>query len=142
MTHLSEKLASKNKLCTGCSACMNICPEGAITMQADAEGFVYPAIADDKCSHCGLCEKGCPVLHPKYLNIKQPDCYAMMAQDDERLTSSSGGFVSVAARWVLRKGGSVYGAAWGENWNVHHIEIENEGALCKIKGSKYLQSDV
>ena len=142
MRNISKVLAEENKLCTGCGACMNVCPVNAITMQTDREGFAYPNVLEEKCINCGLCERHCPVLHPEYSNVDRPECYAMMAQDEERRTSSSGGFVPVVARWVLRKGGSVYGAAWDEDWNVHHIEIANETELYKIKGSKYLQGSV
>ena len=142
MRNISKGLAEENKLCTGCGACMNVCPINAITMQSDQEGFAYPNVQEEKCINCGLCERHCPILHPEYSNVDWPECYAMMAQDEERRTSSSGGFVPVVARWVLGKGGSVYGAAWDEDWNVHHIEIENEAELYKIKGSKYLQGSV
>lgn len=142
MTHLLGTLESEKKRCTGCSACRDICPVGAIAMYVDQEGFAYPRVQEEKCTHCGLCEKSCPALHPVYANTAQPQCYAMMARDEERMTSSSGGFVSVLARWILRKGGVVYGAAWDENWNVRHIEVERESELYKIKGSKYLQGEV
>lgn len=142
MAYLIGTQESQKKLCTGCSACRDICPVGAITMQTDQEGFAYPEIQEEKCIHCGLCEKRCPVMYPGYVNTEQPECYAMMAQDEERLTSSSGGFVPVVARWILNKDGIVYGAAWDDNWNVCHIEIEREAELHKIKGSKYLQGDV
>lgn len=142
MTDLSGTLAGENKLCTGCGACLNICPVDAIIMQADQEGFAYPRVQEEKCINCGLCEIHCPVLHSEYSNTDRPECYAMMAYDEERRTSSSGGFVPVVARWVLRRGGSVYGAAWDENWNVCQIEIENETELYKIKGSKYLQGSM
>lgn len=141
MKNLPEALVRENKLCTGCGACLNVCPVNAIAMQADQEGFAYPKLQEEKCINCGLCEKHCPVLHPEYSNMDLPECYAMMAQDGERRTSSSGGFVPVVARWVLNQGGSVFGAAWDESWNVHHIEITNEAELYKIKGSKYLQGD-
>lgn len=139
MRNLPKVCAKENKLCTGCGACMNVCPVNAITMQTDREGFAYPEVQEERCIDCGLCEKQCPVLHPEFSNMDQPECYAMMAQDEERQTSSSGGFVPVVARWVLRQGGSVFGAAWDANWNVRHIEITNETELYKIKGSKYLQ---
>lgn len=142
MAHLLRALESENKLCTGCSACLNACPVDAITMHADQEGFAYPEVQEEKCTRCGLCEKTCPVLHPEYKNTEQPECYAMMAQDEERQTSSSGGFVPVVARWILKKGGSVYGAAWDQSWNVRHIEVESEAELYRIKGSKYLQGNV
>lgn len=139
MRNLSKILAGENKLCTGCGACLNSCPVDAITMQTDQEGFAYPRVQEEKCINCGLCEKRCPVLHPAYNNMERPECYAMMAQDQERMSSSSGGFVPVVARWVLRQGGSVFGAAWDESWNVRHIEITDEAELHEIKGSKYLQ---
>ena len=30
--------------CTGCGACVSICPKQAITMRADSEGFLYPVV--------------------------------------------------------------------------------------------------
>ena len=95
MRNLSKILAGENKLCTGCGACLNSCPVDAITMQTDQEGFAYPRVQEEKCINCGLCEKHCPVLHPAYNNMERPECYAMMAQDQERMSSSSGGFVPV-----------------------------------------------
>lgn len=38
-------LIYKNKEnCCGCSACYSICPVGAIKMEEDDEGFLYPSI--------------------------------------------------------------------------------------------------
>lgn len=47
--------------CTGCSACYAICPQHAITMQEDEEGFLYPYIEEEKCVRCLQCVKRCPV---------------------------------------------------------------------------------
>ena len=30
--------------CTGCGACVSICPKQAIVMQPDTEGFLYPKV--------------------------------------------------------------------------------------------------
>ncbi len=50
----------KNKSeCSGCSACFNICPAGAICMQEDNEGFEYPVIDDEKCIRCYKCTGVC-----------------------------------------------------------------------------------
>ena len=45
--------------CSACTACVAICPKGAITMAEDADGFLYPAVEESKCVHCGLCEQVC-----------------------------------------------------------------------------------
>ena len=46
--------------CSGCTACMNICPRNAIKMVVDEEGFKYPSIDKEKCIECGACYKICP----------------------------------------------------------------------------------
>ncbi len=49
------------KWCTGCSACQAVCSKRhAITMQEDAEGFLYPKVDQARCNHCGKCYRHCP----------------------------------------------------------------------------------
>lgn len=52
-------LFTKKSDCCGCSACMAICPQGAITMSEDEEGFLYPQINENKCVGCRLCMRVC-----------------------------------------------------------------------------------
>lgn len=49
--------------CCGCGACASRCVTSCITMAPDEEGFNYPLVDTDKCIHCGLCERVCPLLH-------------------------------------------------------------------------------
>lgn len=51
--------------CCGCTACYAICPEKAIEMREDEEGFLYPYIDSEICVHCGICIKVCPVRNAK-----------------------------------------------------------------------------
>ena len=53
------------KTCTGCSACMSICPKNCICMTRNTDGFLYPKIDAKVCVNCGLCEKICPVIKEK-----------------------------------------------------------------------------
>lgn len=46
--------------CTGCMACNSVCPNKAIAIKCDNEGFCYPIISLEKCINCGLCENICP----------------------------------------------------------------------------------
>lgn len=134
-------LASSDKCC-GCSACFSICPKQAISMQENKEGFLQPVIDETKCIRCGKCQNVCPVLKPVYKNNTEPQCYAAMANDDIRMKSSSGGVFTLLAEYVLDKGGYVCGAAYDDNWMVHHIIIDKKEDLDKIRGSKYLQSSM
>ena len=57
---------SENKVdCCGCTACYAICPNNAISMQPDEEGFDYPVIDVEKCIRCYMCLKICPIKEAK-----------------------------------------------------------------------------
>lgn len=53
------EIGIKKSRCCGCGVCSFICSKSAITMQPDAEGFIYPNIDKEKCIRCYLCEKVC-----------------------------------------------------------------------------------
>ena len=133
------------KNCTGCYACVSKCPRGCIRMLEDEEGFWYPQIREDQCVGCGLCEKACPVLTalPNSKTEQDIRVYAVMHTDEQtRSVSSSGGAFSALAETVLEQGGAVFGAAFDENYDVHHICVERAEDLPKLRGSKYVQSRI
>lgn len=55
------KLFNRKEECCGCTACYAICPQSAIIMKSDDEGFDYPIINDNKCIMCYQCLKVCPM---------------------------------------------------------------------------------
>lgn len=49
----------KKENCCGCTACYAICPNEAISMIEDDEGFVYPNINEEMCIGCNKCLSVC-----------------------------------------------------------------------------------
>lgn len=128
--------------CSGCYACASSCPSGCIDMKPDIEGFWYPEIDTDKCVDCGKCDAVCPALN-KLDTYPRGEAFACMNLDEEvRLTSSSGGIFTLLAEYVLEKGGTVFGAAYNNRYEVEHIAIDNKKDVWRLRGSKYVQSRI
>ena len=133
-------LVTKNQCC-GCSACQDVCPKNAITMVEDKEGLLYPVIDENKCIDCGMCCNVCPSINVKTKESLLKAYAAYNKNEKIRLKSSSGGIFTLIAEDILKKNGTVYGAAFDENFEVKHIRITNITELEKLRGSKYVQSN-
>jgi coenzyme F420-reducing hydrogenase beta subunit len=138
MSDFTIEVLEKDK-CTGCSACYNVCPTGAITMEDNSEGFLYPKINKTKCISCGLCKEKCPQIN--VLSLEKSNPYVTIADNQLRKKSSSGAMFSLLAKHILQLGGYVCGASWNKT-RVQHILINDEEDLDLIRKSKYLQSDI
>lgn len=135
------KIIKGNAKCAGCTACMGICPVGAISMREGQDGFLYPYVDNQKCINCGKCISVCP-MNGTVKSSEAPEVYALISRDlKKRMHSSSGGGGYVLAKKFLEQG-SVYAAVYTDNWDVIHTKIENKKQLWGMMGSKYVQSDL
>lgn len=128
------------KDCCGCTACVHICPLKCIEMKEDKEGFLYPITDNEKCIHCNKCEDVCPIINLKNENSETKTFIGYNKNEEIIKLSSSGGIFSLAAEWVLKENGVVFGAAFDENFEVCHFSVETMEELSKLRGSKYVQS--
>lgn len=137
-------MAATESKCTGCGACSNICPVGAITMKERNGCFIFPEVEASKCVHCGACLKRCPLnnLVHEYEPREFPKAFGGYSKDVKALKdSTSGGVFTVLARYVFAKHGVVCGAAFTSGCNLEHVIVAKEEDLTPLKGSKYLQSN-
>lgn len=121
--------------CTGCFACMNICPMNAISVDRDKLGKTIPQI-NSHCIECGQCVSVCPANNklPLYNPIT---CYAAKSLDDRDKDCSSGGIATVFTRYILNNDGAVFGSRSSTEYMAEHICARSADEL---KGSKYVQS--
>ncbi|MCD7826211.1 MAG: polysaccharide pyruvyl transferase family protein [Clostridiaceae bacterium] len=138
---ISGKTVAGVRECIGCGCCEIACPVGAVVLQADEEGFLYPALAQEKCIECGACKASCPRCVRVSAKSIPEQCIAAAAADAVRMESSSGGMFTVFAEQFLQKGGWICGAVYTEDYHVEHIVSNQREALARMRGSKYIQSD-
>lgn len=133
------------KECCGCTACASICTHDAITMEADALGFLYPKVDESQCVDCGLCEKVCQFNenYDRSLNLPQPVAYAARHKDiNEVMKSRSGAAFVAISDYILEQGGVVYGVGYKDHFRVAHKRATTKKERDEFRGSKYVQSDL
>lgn len=140
----TEGLFSEKKKCCGCGVCVSVCPKNAICLVEDENGFLYPEINEKKCISCQKCKNYCSFQeHVK--NISNKETYVAVSKNTNILESASGGIFASYATEILNKGGVVYGCAMIEKDGKlysRHIGISKKNDLWRLKGSKYVQSDM
>lgn len=131
---------SDKQMCSGCTACMAVCPAQCIVMRRDRQGFDYPVANPDRCIGCGKCEKVCPVLNP--MEAAEPLASYAVRVPEYVSGSSSGGVFPALAKKVVEEGGSVFGAVLNSDMTVCHAEADDMAGVEAMRGSKYVQSDM
>ena len=92
--------------CTGCMACVELCPKNAINIKDDLVS--YNAVIDNtKCVECRACIKICQVNTPPIL--KEPIYWKQgwAKKSNIRELSSSGGFATALELEFVKNFGSV-----------------------------------
>lgn len=129
--------------CTGCMACIDICPKHALKPRMHEDGHFYVTLNQDNCIKCLKCEKVCKDSRSNYgcndLSLSTP--YAAWARKKEyRKAGTSGGVFAAIAEWILSEGGIVIGAKLNTN-SCSHTVISQIEDIQSLQGSKYMQSN-
>lgn len=132
-------------ICCGCGACAAICPQKAIVIKQDKEGFEHYFIDQNRCVKCGRCKTVCPFINIGAAKVKKArKLYAMKSTCKENLVKSSSGAVAYEiSKRLLMKGYFVCGCVYDRSSDsARHIMIppEQKDKLHFLQGSKYIQS--
>lgn len=132
------------KDCCGCTACQAICPQGAISMEPDNLGFLYPVIDENRCTKCNLCNKVCSFnKNYKKATVDEIEVYAVRHKNIAEIENSRSGAMFVAITdYIIDKGGVVYGAGYKGHFVVTHKRATNKEERDEFRGSKYVQSEL
>ena len=135
---MGRTVCEKNK-CSGCKACISICPRQAIEV-FDEMQFLNAVVDEDKCIDCHLCENVCPMKNEPELNEPILWNQGWSNNAEIRKKSTSGGLGRQLAESFINNGGKVCTCVF-ENDQFKFELINTVDDLYKIQGSKYVKSN-
>lgn len=145
---INKMIDINNKLCTGCGACIVICPMKCITFDKNLEGFRVPAIDMSKCINCGKCKLVCCLEKDKIQGVvdEKQEAYAAITKDNNLWkNSSSGGAFTEICKAITELSGNeevMYCGAVLEGKNVFHKCVDKIEDINVFRKSKYVQSNL
>lgn len=125
--------------CTGCMACVDICPKNAINIKDSLDA--YNAVIDaDKCINCNLCHKICQ--NNNNVELSKPiKWYQGWAEDEDvRSRSSSGGAATALMLSFVENGGYVCSCIFRDGQFLFDVTNKKED-IGMFAGSKYVKSN-
>ncbi len=126
--------------CTGCGACVNICPKKAIAMAETDTGKTVWFIDETQCVECGMCEKTCPVLNSSDFYEPVKTLAAWTLNEHDKKTCASGGIATALYRLILEENGVIYGCEYDDDLKPVISRSESIKDIEAFKSSKYVQS--
>lgn len=125
--------------CTGCMACVDVCPKDAIEIKDDIE--TYNAVINlEKCIGCNACAHVCQNLNAPVFS-SPVGCYQGWVKDqNQRKKSSSGGLAAAVERSFIIGGGVVFSCVFSDGEFIFKKAsgIDEVDMFC---GSKYVKSN-
>ena len=125
--------------CTGCMACVDVCPKNAITIKDSLDAY-NAEIDETKCINCNLCHNICQNNNEVKL-AKPVKWYQGWAEDENiRNGGSSGGAASALMLAFVESGGYICSCTFKDGQFVFGV-TDNKDDISKFKGSKYVKSN-
>ena len=136
-----KQIASNIANCTGCNACVDICPKQCISMVPDSMGRLLPHVNQDSCIDCNKCVRTCPVNTPPSRNYPQ-HCFVGWSNDEEtRTNSASGGIAAEIYKYAVNHDMFTGGVEWKRESGASFIPINSLSDIKRVQNSKYVYSN-
>ena len=141
-TVVNLKSVAKFDHCFGCGVCTAVCPQHAISMELNTQGFFSPVVNKD-CTQCSLCLNICAFNAKAELSFDLPlRVFAGWSKrEDIRDNSTSGGVIFELCSEYIDRGYKVCAVRYNyENSRAEHFVFDSIDDLYLATGSKYIQS--
>lgn len=133
------KTVCKINQCSGCMACVDVCPRKAVVVK-DELMYYNAVIQEDKCINCNACHAVCQNNHSTEYAIPTKWFQGWAKDIELRKRCSSGGYATAISEGFIRTGGKVCACTFQSGRFVFKVVSEIEGVR-QFSGSKYVKSN-
>ncbi len=133
------KTVCKENTCTGCMACVNVCPKDAVSIKDSLNSYTG-VIDNNLCIDCNACYKVCQ--NNNDIKFSSPISWSQGWSKDEKIrsSSSSGGVATELIKTFLSGYGSVCSCILKNGEFIFEFADVIDD-YHKFHGSKYVKSD-
>ena len=133
-----RKTVCEKDMCTGCAACLDICPKDALIFE-DSVSSMNVFVDSNRCIGCNACLNVCQVNEPAKLS---PPFFWKQgwAKNDVRRKSSSGGFATQLMMSFIDEDSYVCSCVFKAGHFSYYV-TNNAAEIDLYKGSKYVKSN-
>lgn len=126
-------------MCTGCMACIEICPKNAISIRDLLD--TYNAVIDEKkCIECNACHHICQICNPVEKVVSKSWIQGWSRNEVIRKRAASGGFATELSSTIIKNNGIVYSCVFKDGEFTYQSASTLE-ELKQFSGSKYVKSN-
>lgn len=133
------KMVCEKGSCTGCRACIDLCPKGAISIVDQMKSYDV-MIDTEKCVGCDACVRVCPSVNEVAMAAPLRWRQGWAENPLYRGRGASGGLASAISGAFIRNGGCVAGCRLEDGKFGFEI-ARKETELLQFTGSKYVKSN-
>ncbi len=130
--------------CTGCEACAAVCPEGAIRMEENAKGFLYPVVDPMRCNECDWCTDVCIKRGRRQLvrlsDEREQQIFVGEAKKPEGYTAYSGLWEELVRFIREERNGIIFGSVLNERLEPEIIGTEDAAVAQQFVEQHYMKS--
>lgn len=133
---------TEKELCTGCGACVAVCPVNAVHLAENKKGELYSEIDANRCIHCDKCRKTCPQNEKIKSNLPQKAFVACSKSESIRQEAASGGVASALYQYFASKNIKFAGVILDDKLEAVFKVGTCPEDIRNFRGSKYVFSQL
>lgn len=139
---MKNKKVCEFELCSGCGACIKICPQKCIDLIENKIGALVAEINENRCINCNLCHTVCHINVKKDYVFPKKVFAAWSCNEITHSEAASGGIASEIMKYAINNDYFIMGTRFYREKGVVFEVVKSLDDIIWAKDSKYVYSNM